>query len=437
MALTSIIESVLGTRPSGRGPSLRRQPARPDRRAGDARRALARRPPPDRHRARRARPRPRPTSPVTSTSRATSSPRSSLRDRSPPSSSRPARARGHGTRSSSAPACGRCRRRRRRRACTAAGTRRTRRRGDRAPLRRLERLLPAGARPVDDVLVRGVARRRRRLEDAQASQVRARSAASSALQPGHAAARRRLRLGRHGAARGRAPRRARRSASRSRSRQAELAPKRVAEAGLADRVEIRVQDYRDVDDGPFDAISSIGMFEHVGAGAARRVLRPRCHGLLRPGGRLLNHGISRPAIRRPAPGPVLARGGLHRPLRVPRRRAARGRHGRARPSSRPGFEVRHVESLREHYALTLRAWVANLEARLGRGGRLESARRGRASGGSTWPRRPSSFEAGRHPDPPGARGEARRRPLGHAVAPAVGYNPADSGWVTSRGCRPR
>ena len=49
-------------------------------------------------------------------------------------------------------------------------------------------------------------------------------------------------------------------------RQAELAREaRAREAGLADRVEIRVQDYRDIDDGPFDAISSIGMFEHVGA----------------------------------------------------------------------------------------------------------------------------------------------------------------------------
>jgi len=48
-------------------------------------------------------------------------------------------------------------------------------------------------------------------------------------------------------------------------RQAEWARRAVQEAGLADRIEIRVQDYRDVRDGPFDAISSIGMFEHVGA----------------------------------------------------------------------------------------------------------------------------------------------------------------------------
>src|SRR6185436_16396794 len=69
--------------------------------------------------------------------------------------------------------------------------------------------------------------------------------------------------------------------------------KRVAEAGLADRIEIRLQDYRDVTDGPFDAISSIGMFEHVGLTQLRRYFDV-LHGLLSPGGRLLNHAIARP-----------------------------------------------------------------------------------------------------------------------------------------------
>src|SRR5437867_6821037 len=77
-------------------------------------------------------------------------------------------------------------------------------------------------------------------------------------------------------------------------RQVDWAQKAVAEAGLADRVEIRLQDYRDVADGPFDAISSIGMFEHVGLRNLGLYFR-RLHHLLRPGGRLLNHGISRPA----------------------------------------------------------------------------------------------------------------------------------------------
>ncbi len=74
--------------------------------------------------------------------------------------------------------------------------------------------------------------------------------------------------------------------------QAELATRRVAEAGLADRVAIRVQDYRDVQDGPYDAIASIGMFEHVGLAKLALYFR-RLFALCRPGGRLLNHGISR------------------------------------------------------------------------------------------------------------------------------------------------
>ena len=136
-------------------------------------------------------------------------------------------------------------------------------------------------------------------------------------------------------------------------RQAELAAKRVAEAGLTDRVEIRLQDYRDVDDGPFDAISSIGMFEHVGLRAARRVLRPAATSSCAPGGRLLNHAHQPPARRRAA-----------------RPRGRRGSPGAAsstatcsptasctrsapscRAMQRAGFEARHMESLREHYAL--------------------------------------------------------------------------------------
>src|SRR5205085_12342236 len=76
-------------------------------------------------------------------------------------------------------------------------------------------------------------------------------------------------------------------------RQAEFAEKRVSEAGLSDLVEIRLQDYRDVDDGPYDAISSIGMFEHVGLSQLHAYFQ-RLHELLRPQGRLLNHAIGRP-----------------------------------------------------------------------------------------------------------------------------------------------
>jgi cyclopropane-fatty-acyl-phospholipid synthase len=150
-------------------------------------------------------------------------------------------------------------------------------------------------------------------------------------------------------------------------RQVEWAQKAVADAGLADRVEIRLQDYRDVLDGPFDAISSIGMFEHVGLRNLGLYFR-RLYRLLRPGGRLLNHGISRPAR-----SGVRTRAGV--PVTPPRfaRRSFIDRYvfpdgelhevgAVVSTMQAAGFEVRHVESLREHYALTLRAWVANLEA---------------------------------------------------------------------------
>lgn len=149
-------------------------------------------------------------------------------------------------------------------------------------------------------------------------------------------------------------------------RQAEWAGEAVAEAGLADRVEIRFQDYRDVRDGPFDAISSIGMFEHVGLRNLGLYFR-RLHRLLRPGGRLLNHGISRPG--RPA---SRTRAGV--PVTPPRltRNSFVDRYvfpdgelhevgAVVSTMQASGFEARHLEDLREHYALTLRAWVSNLE----------------------------------------------------------------------------
>ncbi|MFI2510112.1 class I SAM-dependent methyltransferase [Streptomyces sp. NPDC018972] len=139
--------------------------------------------------------------------------------------------------------------------------------------------------------------------------------------------------------------------------QAVYARKRVADEGLTDRVEIRVQDYRDVTDGPYDAVSSIGMAEHVGS---ERYLEyaTALHRLLKPGGRLLNHQIARRPQRDETsyrvdsfidayvfPDGELAPLGTTVSL-----------------LERSGFEVRDVESIREHYALTLRRWVANLEA---------------------------------------------------------------------------
>ena len=151
--------------------------------------------------------------------------------------------------------------------------------------------------------------------------------------------------------------------------QADLAAKRVAEAGVADRVEIRVQDERDVNDGPYDAIASVGMFEHVGADRLGQYFR-HLYELLRPGGRLLNHGIARPPgeAARFAPRGFIARyvfpdGELHPIGRV------------VSVMQEAGFEIRDLEALREHYAITLRRWVANLES--GRSSAVAHAGEGR------------------------------------------------------------
>ncbi|MER6469026.1 class I SAM-dependent methyltransferase [Streptomyces collinus] len=154
--------------------------------------------------------------------------------------------------------------------------------------------------------------------------------------------------------------------------QAAYARKRVADEGLTDRVEIRVQDYRDVVDGPYDAISSIGMAEHVGA---ERYLAyaSDLYGLLRPGGRLLNHQIARRPRRDESAYEVdrfidayVFPDGELAPIGTT-----------VTQLERAGFEVRDVESLREHYARTLRRWVTNLEDDWGRAVRLTSPGRAR------------------------------------------------------------
>ncbi|ESU48410.1 putative cyclopropane fatty acid synthase [Streptomyces sp. HCCB10043] len=138
--------------------------------------------------------------------------------------------------------------------------------------------------------------------------------------------------------------------------QAAHARKRIAEEGLTDRIEIRVQDYRDVHDGPYDAISSIGMAEHVGSVRYREYAED-LYALLKPGGRLLNHQIA----RRPEKDEDAYRIDAFIDAYV-------FPDGELAPVGRTlatleeaGFEARDVEALREHYALTLRQWVANLE----------------------------------------------------------------------------
>ena len=136
--------------------------------------------------------------------------------------------------------------------------------------------------------------------------------------------------------------------------QAAMAGKRVAEAGLTDRVAIRVEDYRDVADGPFDAISSIGMSEHVGRGQMPEYVG-RLHGLLRPGGRLLNHAISWNA------GPTAPDPNSFIPRYVFPDGEMLALAEMVGALESGGLEVLDVEALRRHYALTLRAWVRNLE----------------------------------------------------------------------------
>lgn len=135
--------------------------------------------------------------------------------------------------------------------------------------------------------------------------------------------------------------------------QEQAARSRVDSAGLADLVEVRLQDYRDLKNESFDAISSIGMFEHVGVERMDEYFATLL-ALLTPGGRLLNHAISTPGGSK-----------LHGRTFMNRYVFPDGElvdvADVVRAMERAGFEVRDVESLREHYAETLRAWVDNLE----------------------------------------------------------------------------
>jgi len=136
--------------------------------------------------------------------------------------------------------------------------------------------------------------------------------------------------------------------------QAEWAQQAIADRGLSDLAEVRHMDYRDVTETDFDAISSIGLTEHIGQaniGAYFRFLYEK----LRPGGRLLNHCITRPDGRQKAKTGaftdryVFPDGELESPGEL------------VSVMHDTGFEVRHEENLREHYATTLAAWCANLD----------------------------------------------------------------------------
>jgi len=137
-------------------------------------------------------------------------------------------------------------------------------------------------------------------------------------------------------------------------RQVQWARRANAQAGLARSVQIFLLDYRDLPDHTFDAIASIGAMEHFGSAELGRYFESMA-AHLRPGGRMLNHCITRPSNReRHRTGAFIDRyvfpdGELQGPGTV---MSAMHDHG---------LEIRHEQNLREHYALTLREWGANLE----------------------------------------------------------------------------
>ena len=139
-------------------------------------------------------------------------------------------------------------------------------------------------------------------------------------------------------------------------RQVEFAERRIQQEGLSDQCDVRLLDYRELEECcVYDKVASVGMVEHVGESKLHEYFA-RVFRLLRPGGIFLNHGIGR-AGNRPAPERptftdvyVFPDGEL-----VPIATMLGA-------AEEVGFEVRDVENLREHYALTLSHWLRRLEA---------------------------------------------------------------------------
>lgn len=151
--------------------------------------------------------------------------------------------------------------------------------------------------------------------------------------------------------------------------QAESARARVAQAGLGALVEIRLGDYRELGGETFDAVASVGMFEHVGAGRADEYFA-KLFSLLGPCGRLLNHAISKPGGSRMEGSTFINRYVFPDGELIDVAEVVKG-------VERAGFELRDVESLREHYAKTLRAWVSNLKDGWDRAVKVVGERRAR------------------------------------------------------------
>ncbi len=143
--------------------------------------------------------------------------------------------------------------------------------------------------------------------------------------------------------------------------QAALARERAAAAGVGDRVDIRVMDYREIAGETFDAVASIGMVEHVGS-VNIDAYAARLAALLRPGGKLLNHGIARLRVGDPEAGAFSERYVFPdaAPLHLSRIVAA---------LERAGLAVDHAEGFPRDYARTLLEWQRRFESR------IEEARR--------------------------------------------------------------
>lgn len=137
--------------------------------------------------------------------------------------------------------------------------------------------------------------------------------------------------------------------------QAEWAQKAIAEEGLGDLAEVRHMDYRDVKESGFDAVSSIGLTEHIGKEQLPFYFR-FLYDKLTPGGRILNHCITRPTGTEKT---INAGGFINRYVFPDGELESVGYL--ARQMEDLGFEIRHEENLREHYAQTLRYWCANLD----------------------------------------------------------------------------
>ncbi|HEX3962035.1 MAG TPA: class I SAM-dependent methyltransferase [Trebonia sp.] len=138
--------------------------------------------------------------------------------------------------------------------------------------------------------------------------------------------------------------------------QALWAQRAIKAAGLEDLAEVRFQDYRDVPETDFDAISSIGITEHIGKANVDGYFK-FLNGKLKVGGRMLNHCITRPDNTGPAIEPD---GFINRYVFPDGELEGPGYLNSLMNDS--GFEIRHQENIREHYSKTLAAWCANLEA---------------------------------------------------------------------------